>query len=82
MPNSQPGCARFLRTLATKRSTLPSSPPKTGPPTRSSTTCRKGRNGRLRQRLAELVREEVRQTVGSREGWQEELRYLISLFEQ
>lgn len=37
---------------------------------------------RLRQRLAELVREEVRQTVGSREEWQDELRYLISLFGQ
>jgi RNA polymerase sigma factor (sigma-70 family) len=34
---------------------------------------------RLRQRLGELIQEEVKQTVGTREDWQEELRYLIEL---
>lgn len=35
---------------------------------------------RMRNRLAEIVREEVRQTVGTSEDWEEEVRYLISLF--
>ena len=34
---------------------------------------------RLRKRLGELIREEVKQTVGSEEDAQEELRYLIQL---
>ena len=34
---------------------------------------------RLRQRLGELIQEEVKQTVGSHEDWQEELRYLVEL---
>ena len=35
---------------------------------------------RIRNRLGEIVREEVRQTVGNEEDWKEEVRYLISLF--
>lgn len=34
---------------------------------------------RLRQRLGEIIAEEVRQTVGSQEDWREELRYLAAL---
>lgn len=34
---------------------------------------------RLRQRFGELIQEEVKETVGSHEDWQEELRYLIEL---
>ena len=34
---------------------------------------------RLRQRFGELIQEEVEETVGSHEDWQEELRYLIEL---
>lgn len=37
---------------------------------------------RLRQRYGAMLREEVAQTVGSAEEVQEELRYLISLFER
>lgn len=34
---------------------------------------------RLRGRLGELIREEIRQTVGTEEDWREELKYLIEL---
>lgn len=34
---------------------------------------------RLRQRFGELIQEEVKETVGTHEDWQEELRYLIEL---
>jgi RNA polymerase sigma-70 factor (ECF subfamily) len=34
---------------------------------------------RLRQRLGELIKEEVRQTVGTQEDWREELKYLVEL---
>jgi RNA polymerase sigma factor (sigma-70 family) len=34
---------------------------------------------RLRQRLGELVKEEVRQTIGDQDDWRDELRYLVEL---
>ena len=34
---------------------------------------------RLRQRLGELIEEEVRQTIGEQDDWREELRYLVEL---
>ena len=34
---------------------------------------------RLKQRLGELVRDEVKQTLGTEEDWEDELRYLIQL---
>ncbi|MFO1498006.1 MAG: sigma-70 family RNA polymerase sigma factor [Verrucomicrobiota bacterium] len=34
---------------------------------------------RLKQRLGQLIREEIKQTVGTQEDWQDELRYLIGL---
>ncbi len=34
---------------------------------------------RLKQRLGEIIREEVQQTVGEGEDWEDELRYLIQL---
>lgn len=34
---------------------------------------------RLKQRLGEIIREEVQQTVGEGQDWEEELRYLIQL---
>ena len=37
---------------------------------------------RLRKRLAELIGEEIRQTVTNEKDWREEIRYLISLFEK
>lgn len=37
---------------------------------------------RLRQRLGAIIEEHVRDTVGSRDDWREELRYLIELLRQ
>ena len=37
---------------------------------------------RIRQRLKALIRDEVRQTVASEDDLQEELRYLLSLFDK
>jgi RNA polymerase sigma factor (sigma-70 family) len=34
---------------------------------------------RLRQRLGELIKEEVRQTIGDQDDWRDELRYLVEL---
>src|SRR5262249_17743316 len=36
---------------------------------------------RLRKRLSQLIRDEVKQTVGSGPDWEDELRYLIRLME-
>lgn len=34
---------------------------------------------RLRQRLGELIEEEIRQTIGDQDDWRDELRYLLEL---